>query len=444
MPRKNTAITVHYLAYDASGPKTGDAANHALRIIADGTIGTLAASPAEVDATNAPGIYKVVIAADENTGAIVTLAGKSSTSGVSIAPLTWTNESNAAQIGDTNQTGADVGACVDSGKVAATVASGDSADAFNALPMLLATRKSGTIDETVLGVFQPVAISNGYPYWVGADGDGYLARDPISGHWQLAGVEGLYETQNNVPIPVCGLPYIDGNDPGNVVLVSVFSRSYALTSDGADIATLANQESQGTAALATSAQAVAIAAKTDLIPASPAATGDIPSASAVATAVWGYSTRTLSSFGTLVTSIVTAVWSAATRTLTGAGGGTGPTASTNAARISMQVLRGRTPRLSAKVFTDAGAWLTQAAFTSATYRIYVEATDEELVASTDCTSDVLIYDTMQTDAIATDFNFRHEPRDNVFTTKGQNLIVAYTITTSDGETFGVEFDVAVR
>lgn len=43
---------------------------------------------------------------------------------------------------------------------------------------------------------------------------------------------------------------------------------------------------------------------------------DIPSASSIASAVWSNGTRTLSSFGTLVSDIATAVWSATTRVLT--------------------------------------------------------------------------------------------------------------------------------
>ena len=59
----------------------------------------------------------------------------------------------------------------------------------------------------------------------------------------------------------------------------------------------------------------AIKAKTDNLPASPAATGDIPSAATVAAAVWGSATRTLTSFGTLVADI----WASATRTLSSFG-----------------------------------------------------------------------------------------------------------------------------
>jgi hypothetical protein len=60
----------------------------------------------------------------------------------------------------------------------------------------------------------------------------------------------------------------------------------------------------------------AIKAKTDLIPAAPAAVGDIPTAAAIATAVWGAGSRTLTGFGTLVADVTSAVWAAGSRTLT--------------------------------------------------------------------------------------------------------------------------------
>jgi len=95
MPVRAQALTMHYFATDSDGPKTGDVGNHALRIIEDGVVGTIAASPAEIDATNAPGMYKVVISAAENTADVVTLCGKSSSSGVTISPSSWSNITNA-------------------------------------------------------------------------------------------------------------------------------------------------------------------------------------------------------------------------------------------------------------------------------------------------------------------------------------------------------------
>lgn len=62
-------------------------------------------------------------------------------------------------------------------------------------------------------------------------------------------------------------------------------------------------------------EVAAIKAKTDNLPASPAAVSDIPSTSAIATAVWGAATRSLTTFGSLASD----VWASGTRTLTSAG-----------------------------------------------------------------------------------------------------------------------------
>lgn len=75
-------------------------------------------------------------------------------------------------------------------------------------------------------------------------------------------------------------------------------------------------------------EVAAIKAKTDNLPASPAATGDAMTLTtgertSIGTEVWASTTRTLTSFGTLATSISTAVWSAVSRTLTSGGGGGG-------------------------------------------------------------------------------------------------------------------------
>ena len=104
MPIRAQALTMHYFATDSDGPKTGDVGNHALRIIEDGVIGTIAGSPAEIDATNAPGMYKVAITAAENTADVVTLCGKSSSSGVTISPSSWSNITNADATATANGT----------------------------------------------------------------------------------------------------------------------------------------------------------------------------------------------------------------------------------------------------------------------------------------------------------------------------------------------------
>ena len=91
--RKNVACTLTYTAWDtdANAPKTGDAANHTMRLVTDGTAGAIAASPAEVE----NGEYKIVIAAGENTGLAMTLEGSSSTTDIEIIPVKWTNEVDA-------------------------------------------------------------------------------------------------------------------------------------------------------------------------------------------------------------------------------------------------------------------------------------------------------------------------------------------------------------
>ena len=94
MAIKGIAITVQYTAWDTGNNvgKTADAANHTLRCITDGSVTTLATSASEVDSTNCPGIYSISLSSSQMNGNVVTLAGKSSTSGVSIIPLTITTE----------------------------------------------------------------------------------------------------------------------------------------------------------------------------------------------------------------------------------------------------------------------------------------------------------------------------------------------------------------
>ncbi len=92
----------------------------------------------------------------------------------------------------------------------------------------------------------------------------------------------------------------------------------------------------------------AIKAKTDNLPASPAAVGsqmdlvNAPNSTALtafATAVWAAGTRTLTSVGTLVSDVATAVWGAVVRTLTS---GAAPSAATVASAVWEESLSGHT------------------------------------------------------------------------------------------------------
>jgi len=97
MPVRAQALTaMHFFASNSDGPKTGETySTITLKIIKDGTVSAVAGTLQEVDATNAPGIYKVAITAAENTADVCTLCGKSTTSGVTVSPVTWTNITNA-------------------------------------------------------------------------------------------------------------------------------------------------------------------------------------------------------------------------------------------------------------------------------------------------------------------------------------------------------------
>lgn len=88
------SLTIQYIAWDTvnNAPKTGDAANHTLRWVKDGVAVAPTNAPSEVDAVNAPGVYKVTLTATETQCWVGTLCGKSATSGVVIMPVTLTFE----------------------------------------------------------------------------------------------------------------------------------------------------------------------------------------------------------------------------------------------------------------------------------------------------------------------------------------------------------------
>lgn len=101
MPAKGTQITVQYFAWNSQTGQfqTGDAGNHTLRILRDGTSLAPSNVPIEVDSTYVPGVYKLTISASENNGNFFTLGGKSTTASVSILPISWSNEHYLASNG---------------------------------------------------------------------------------------------------------------------------------------------------------------------------------------------------------------------------------------------------------------------------------------------------------------------------------------------------------
>ncbi len=90
MAIKGQAITVTITAVDASTGvrKTGDAANISVRLIKDGSSGARhdGTAIAEVDSTNCPGEYSVVLDATDTNANVIVVTGKSSTSNIEIIP----------------------------------------------------------------------------------------------------------------------------------------------------------------------------------------------------------------------------------------------------------------------------------------------------------------------------------------------------------------------
>lgn len=72
----------------SDAPKTGDAGNITVNITGDnGALGASSNSVSELDATNAPGIYKLALTQGETDADSIVFTGLSTTAGVEIKPL---------------------------------------------------------------------------------------------------------------------------------------------------------------------------------------------------------------------------------------------------------------------------------------------------------------------------------------------------------------------
>lgn len=100
---KNVSITITYFALDTStgGGKTGDASNHTIKLVKDGTAATASNSPTEIDSTNAPGYYKLVLTQAETNFNTIAVTGKSSTSGIVIIGLLLVTDQSILPAGTT-------------------------------------------------------------------------------------------------------------------------------------------------------------------------------------------------------------------------------------------------------------------------------------------------------------------------------------------------------
>jgi hypothetical protein len=85
MALKNTALNVTYTAWDTSSSvgKTGDAANHTIKVETDTATDTWSGTPTEL----AYGEYQILLTADQMNGDFITVSGTSSTSNVVIIPV---------------------------------------------------------------------------------------------------------------------------------------------------------------------------------------------------------------------------------------------------------------------------------------------------------------------------------------------------------------------
>ena len=169
MPVSGVALTaVHFFATDADGGKTGDKAQFTLKLVKDGVLDGVDGSITEVDATNAPGMYWVPLTAAENTGSMITLCGVSSTSGVTIHPISWTNISSMAAISG-SVSAADnlesaLGASVITANVKQVNGSTDGATfmALGAATMIEVTCDSGSTTSAIIGSGSISAVDSFY------------------------------------------------------------------------------------------------------------------------------------------------------------------------------------------------------------------------------------------------------------------------------------------
>ena len=94
MAIKNQVLTVSYYAWDTgeSEGKTGDVAQHTIYVAIDGVANAADNSPAEVDATNLPGVYKIELTAAEMNGDHILVSGVSATADIIIVPISITTE----------------------------------------------------------------------------------------------------------------------------------------------------------------------------------------------------------------------------------------------------------------------------------------------------------------------------------------------------------------
>tara|TARA_Y100000310_G_scaffold68541_1_gene63911 strand:+ start:528 stop:1181 length:654 start_codon:yes stop_codon:yes gene_type:complete len=169
MPVSGVALTaVHFFVTDADGGVTGDASNIALKVVKDGSVGAVAGSVSEVDATNAPGMYSVALTAAENTGSMISLVGKTSTADTTVNPISWTNISSMAAISGSTSAADNLESALGSSVITANIkevngsTDGASFLALGAATMIEVTCDSGSTTSVIVGSGSISAVDDFY------------------------------------------------------------------------------------------------------------------------------------------------------------------------------------------------------------------------------------------------------------------------------------------
>jgi len=171
-------------------------------------------------------------------------------------------------------------------------------------------------------------------------------------------------------------------------------------------------------------------------------TSDIPTANAIASAVWAATTRTLTSFG----SLVSLIWAAASRTLTGSSSTHVVAAAEGDVPAYTAITAGNTATYYGRLKDSSGDDITQAGVSSIAYTIYPINPDDPKNylretpvtghSAIDLTVADVVWDTVQIDSAATNYNFRHAPvitTNAAFPTVGVTYVVRYTIARAIGQ-----------
>lgn len=232
---KNVATKLVVFAYDSttSLPKTGDAANITAYVSKDyGTVTVLAdTSATEMDSTNAKGFYLFDLAQAETNGDALTFSAKSSTSNIvvlAIPAVVFTTPPNFTK------------ASIDgtSGKIAATTASGDDADAASVLAIASdGTNGNAAIKTAVAAIPTAPALAS---VWTGtlATNLGTLAgHDPggtLASHADATAIESAVGA-----IPTNPLLASSYTPPDNASVTAIKAKTDNLPSDPADASDIA-------------------------------------------------------------------------------------------------------------------------------------------------------------------------------------------------------------